>query len=291
VILHLFKRTVKEHFGFHLLIPVVLMILVAAWTDPTLRSFRPAPWIAFLWHLPSEKLAELIVVYLSFFMVVAWSVRRAGAVQSTRVETLRDILPDAKRYFAIGVIPLWEWFDPSSVVYLCTIIQHQMASPNFQHERVLLFRHRKDLDALSVSYLDEPYAKAFVSIHARFNIPLGYLEPTDVVRLLTSLTDAEKDALRCRRRWVSWLRSRWPKIPATWTVSSPPPFALVEKIDGTYVVFRFEKRGKTLVVSLEEEASVTAAVRAVVETVTRTVYQPGTRTLKEQFRFGNYLCP
>src|SRR6266480_4381478 len=184
VILQLFKRAIKEHLGFHLLIPVVLMVMVSAWPDPALRTLEPSQWFEFLKRLPSENIGELVVVYLSFFLVIAWSVKSAGQLQSTRVETLRDILPSAKRYFAIGVIPLWEWFDPSSMVYLCTIIQHQMTSPDFQHERVLLFRRRRDLDAVSVSYLDEPYAKAFVSIHARFNVPLGYLEPIEVVRLL-----------------------------------------------------------------------------------------------------------
>jgi hypothetical protein len=290
VIFQLFKRAIKHHLGFHLLIPLILIFSLSAWRDPTLRNPSFHAWLEFTGHWWRTKLAELIEVYVAFLLVIAWTVKRAGDIESVRVETLKDILPTAKRYFAIGIIPLWEWFDQSAIVYLCTIIKHQLAG-DLHHERVLLFQHRRDLDALSVSYLDEPFAKAFSAIHTYFQIPLGYLAPADTEQLLAGLTVAQRDALGCTRRWATALRTRWTIVPERWTFRPLRPFALIEHHDGTFTALRFEKRGKTLMLPTIADTDAVSATKAVVDKLTEMIYKPGTHDLYERFKLSSLLCP
>jgi hypothetical protein len=255
-----------------------------------LRAGGLGAWWTFLKGWPRHEIASLIEVYLSFFLVVAWSIKHAGDVQSTRVERLQDELPQVTRYFAVGIIPLREWFEPSTVVYLATIIRHQIEQPAFAHERVLLFKRQRDLQALSVSYLDEPYAKSFVSVHRRFGIPLSYLPPGGYVELMNTLSEEERRALGCHRATMSWLRTRVPRLPQAWTIGEIEPFALVERLDGTSGVLRFDKHGQTLTLTPVRDQTVVAAAKKLVDGVTRMVHSDyQTKRLHEHCNFSSYL--
>jgi uncharacterized membrane protein YidH (DUF202 family) len=290
VILQLFKRSLKEHFGFHLFIPVVLIFAISAWSEPRLRDGTMEAWAAFARHWPVSHIGNLIEVYLAFFLVVGWSIKLAGDVQSTRVETVRDTLPSTKRYFAIGVIPMREWFEPNTAVYLSTVIHHQlMLREKFSHERVLLFRRERDLKAVSVSYLDQPYAKAFAAIHKQFDIPLSYLTPDKFVSLIGALTVDQRRALRTERKSLSWLRAHLGSLPVAWTFRAIKPFVLLEQIDGTFVTMRFDKRGRTLTLSHVDDEGFVDAAKALIDRISATVYKRGTKELKEEHNFISYL--
>jgi hypothetical protein len=211
-------------------------------------------------------------------------------VQSTRVETIRDHLPEAKRYFAIGVIPVREWFEPTTAVYLATIIHHQFRNRDFSHERVLLFMRERDLNAVSVSYLDQPYAMALAAIHKEFEIPLAYLAPNDFMRLMSDLSAQERVNLGVERRLVTWCRQRVRAIPVSWTLRPIKPFVLLEqKKNGEHVALRFDKRGRTLTLSKQHDASFVSAAVTLVGKITATVYFPGSRSLKDEHNFISRL--
>ena len=291
MILHLFKRALKEHFGFHLLIPVLLIFAISAWPEQSLRTGGSKAWLDFAWNWPGSQLGKLAEVYGAFFLVVAWSIKLAGDVQSSRVETVRDVLPTTKRYFAIGVIPLREWFEPNTAVYLSTVIQHQIAHPDFSHERVLLFTRDSELKAVSVSYLDEPHAKALAAIHRQFSIPLSYLPPDAYASLVTGLGAAERRKLRCERRIMSWVRARIPWLPVEWTLRRVDPFVLLEQNDGTHMAMRFDKHKRTLTLTPVNDAAFVEAAKLFVDRISAVVYRSGTRTLLERYTFINLLQP
>ena len=288
MILQLFKRSLKEHFGFHLLIPALLVFGISAWSEASLRGGGASTWLSFAYHWPASHLGSLLEIYAAFFLVVAWSIKRASDVQSTRVETVRDILPHTKRYFAVGVIPIREWFDPNTTVYLTTIVQHQLTHPHFSHERVLLFTRDSDLKAVSVSYLDEPYAKALTAIHKQFDIPLTYLTPAHYATLVSGLSPEERRALKCERRILAWLRSRIQRMPRRWTLRAVKPFVLLEKTDGSHVVMAFTKRGRTLTLSRVKDENFVRAAETLVERISKVVYLTD-KTPLEEFSFSNVL--
>ena len=293
MILHLFRRTLKEHLGFHLLIPVALIFgssAIGAWLDPQVHPHTLDQWLGFAWQWPMSHIGPLIEVYLAFFLVVGWTIKRASDVQSTRVETIRDLLPDTKRYFAIGVIPLREWFEPNTTVYLATVIHHKMAHPaDFAHERVLVFTRERDLKAVSLSYLDQPYAKAFNAIHEAFEIPLSYMPPEPFMRIVSTLPADQRKALAFEKTWLVKIHEfiRW--IPASWTLRRIRPFVLLEDSHKEQVIVRFEKHGATLTLARVEDAAFVQAAKGLVAAITKEIYKPGTSTPKETYSFNSFL--
>jgi hypothetical protein len=289
----LFRRLIKTHFGLHLAIPLLIVVTLSAvfdWLVPLTRG-DGLHWPAFHAHWFAQRGLELVGIYLSFLLVFALSVKKAGDVRNARIDKLRDILPGSKRYFAIGTIPLREWFEPNSQIYLSTIIEHQLTDPAFRHERILLFYTSGDWKALNVSYLDEHYAKAFAAIHKRLNIPLAYLDPEELREILLSLDEKTLRALGWQRRTLGWLRKLIP-IPGTWTLRRKPdmlPYALIEKDDVERVIL-FSKENNTLNLSEILDPEKVEARRKFVRCIEEKIYQRE-RELKEEYKFVNYLFP
>lgn len=183
---------------------VVLLLSIAADLLPSLSSNGKIDWGLLLhgavwtpwFNELSHRWRELLGIYLAFTFVFLWSVWKASIVPWTIIGDLSDSLEGADRYFAIGTIPLREWFEPDPLLYLATIIQQQyrprqpgtqaaagaatpaagaLAGAAFRHERVLLFFKDADFRALQASYLDQHYARSFSAIHDRFGITLAYL--------------------------------------------------------------------------------------------------------------------
>src|SRR5689334_23237981 len=145
----LLKRIFKEHAGVHLWVPIVVVMGLSLLLDFALPLWR-AHQLSFSLLLStsllnalksgvSEHGREIVSIYLAFAWVVWRSVKKASDVRWTMIGDLSDNLEGAKRYFAIGTIPLREWFEPNALLYLATIIQHQQKDQEFRHERVLLF--------------------------------------------------------------------------------------------------------------------------------------------------------
>jgi hypothetical protein len=153
----LIKRKLERHIGVHLLIPFGVAVVFWLVSEAFLARWNCQTWsLAQIWATWPTLIRELISIYLVFIIVVALSVGKASAVRWAAVGHLQDILPTATRYFAIGTIPLHEWFEPNSLVYLATILRHQMPpgqanmpAPQLRHERVLLFYSEADLRACS----------------------------------------------------------------------------------------------------------------------------------------------
>src|SRR4029450_9765115 len=131
-------RLVKEHSGIHYLWPLLIALVVEtvfAWVEQ-----RDQGWsvVEQYWRVPAHW-AGLASVYLTFVVVIAIYVKKAADVRSTLVQTLDDILPEAATYVGIGTIPLRQWFEPDSLVYLATIIHFQFRHEGLDHRRLLMF--------------------------------------------------------------------------------------------------------------------------------------------------------
>ena len=301
----LFLRTIRQHVGFHLLIPLIVTISVwssfeladAIWAS---HSLTWAPIQAQLTtQIPDLRhlILELISVYIAFLLVVAISVWESSDVRWTIVGVLEDLLPHADRYFAIGTIPLREWFEPNTQVYLDTILKHQIERrveqlshpdlPAFQHERVLLFQTGNDMRAVQASYLDEHYAKSFAAIHERFQIPLAYFEPHAVRTLLIETGGRiPQDLLhyprfaRPRRLWDKFNIAGIPRLR---------PFAVIDH-GAKSTVMLFVKEGNRLSVNKVTDPDTEAACMTIVGLIRTKIYNESGQ-LRNEFNFNRFLRP
>ena len=158
----LLRRIFREHAGAHFWVPIVVVFMLSFFFDLVIPLWR-AHQLSLSLLLSGNLLhaiqlvfadhgRELLSIYLAFAWVVWHSVKKASDVRWTLIGDLSDNLEDADRYFAIGTIPLREWFEPNALLYLATIIQRQTKVTSFRHERVLIFYDESDLEALQASY-------------------------------------------------------------------------------------------------------------------------------------------
>jgi len=290
----LLQRVIKRHFGLHLLIPLLVVVLLSAvfdWLIPmSLGAHRD--WQAYRAHWLVERASELVGIYLSFVLVIALTLKRAGEVSTSEVDKLRDLLPQSRRYFAIGIISLREWFEPDTQLYLATIMNYQHENAGFRHERVLLFYTNREMKAVRASYLDERYATCFAAIHARFQVPLAYLGPEDLRDILLTLDEDTLQALGCHRRIVSALRRIMPQLRREWTLRRKPhmlPYALIEKASGD-LVLRFTKNANRLALDEIANAMQVAAHKKLVVAVEGRIHDAQGQ-VKNEFKFANFLFP
>ena len=290
----LIKRVIERHIGVHLLMPFFVTLVI--WTASEVLAIR---WNCQAWSFAQildkwpTLVWELISIYLAFLLVIGLSIKSASDVRWAAVGHLRDILPNTTKYFAIGTIPLREWFEPNSLVYLATILEYQMnarqaSSPNqFLHERVLLFYSEADLQALQASFLDEHYAKSFAAIHERFHIPLAYLGPDKVREIITGLTEDHRIALGCYKRQRWWRRKRPPALRAKPELL---PFAWLEGKGGEEQALQFLKDGRTLILRPVDTKEKKAACKEFVMSLAAIIYDSNLQ-IKEEFKFNNFLLP
>lgn len=285
----LLQRVIKRHLGLHLLIPLIVVVFLSGifdWLVPMYRKVPPDP------HWLVERASELAGIYVSFVLVIALTIKKAGDISTSDVDKLRDLLPQSRRYFAIGIISLREWFEPDTQLYLASIISHQHADSNFRHERVLLFYTNRDLNALRASYLDERYATRFAAIHARFKVPLACLHPEDIREILLSLDEATLHALGCHRKIVFSLRRWLSFFPREWTLRRKPhmlPYALIEKDSGSQVLRFSKKKNRLALDEVMNEGQVEAHKKLVVAIEKKIHDAQG--EVKETFKFINFLVP
>jgi len=288
------KRTIERHVGVHLLIPFVVTLVI--WVASEAFAIR---WKCQAWSLAQtldkwpNLVWELVSIYLVFVIVIGLSIKKASDVRWTAVGHLQDILPNATKYFAIGTIPLREWFEPNSLVYLATILQRQMKTPKvnteeqkFHHERVLLFYSEADLLALQASFLDEHYAKSLAAIHQRFDIPLAYLGPDRVREIINSLSEEHRAALGCYKPPRIWRK----KASALRAKPELLPFAQIEENGGAKQFIQFLKNGNTLTLSEVDDPDKIAACKEFVRGIEKMIYDSHGH-VKEEFKFSNFLYP
>ncbi len=290
----LLQRVIKRHFGLHLLIPVLVVVLLSAvfdWFIPKSKG-QPPNWPDYRAHWLAERASELGGIYISFVLVIALTLKKAGDVSTTDVDKLTGILEGSRKYFAIGIISLREWFEPDTQLYLATIISHQCADAAFRQERVLLFYTNRESKALHASYLDEHYAARFAAIHKRFNVPLAGLGPETIRAILLKLDDETLKALGCHRRIIFSLRSWIHSVPREWTLRRRPrmlPYALVEKDSGD-VILRFSKKKNRLALDDVTCSTQVEAHKKLVKAIEGTIHNSAGE-IKAEFKFVNFLIP
>jgi len=285
-----------------------------AWHNMLSWRYFWEPWL----YASSDEVMhsgrELLGIYLAFAWIMWKSIQKASDIRWTMIGDLSDCLAEADRYFAIGTIPLREWFEPNSLVYLATIIQCQIGrsapplaavaggtpraqSIPFRHERVLLFFDENDFDALQASYLDQHYARSFSAIHDRFNISLAYMRPKEAREIFHKLSPVMRWNLT-RYRWYARPRSLW---RSKWlqrfakSPSDPQPFAVIYK-GASQTFVRFSKNGYSLTVEKILDQAEIEACRAFVNSIEATIYRPErsgvpATELFERYKFNKYLCP
>lgn len=255
MILRVLRKIARRHLNHHLLIPLVVGVGIEYVTHRLTDAHRED-----LWAQTLALLAPVLGVFAAYFVVMYFVIREETRVglQRIRSATLETALEDATGFLGLGVLELKEWFEPSSQVYLATIMKRKLEHPGFVYNRVLLFSRGAFKD-LNNQFLGHYPAKALIDIHRAHGVGLGYLRPEELEDLAEALGLDEWKATGVCPRWVRGWNLRF--IPRRWRAAWIRKLALaVVERDGPRHYLRFEKHERNVDVS-EIPGAVSGAAR------------------------------
>lgn len=283
-------RLVRKCWTYHFLIPIALGFAIEtlhAWYVGDIRAFTSAELGAY-W---SRHTITLLIEYAVFVVFLAHLVITEAAVEVTSIGALDDILPEAKSYFAIGTIPLDEWFEPATLMYFSHILEYHTREPGF-HKRALLFFSRSSFRATKATYLDARYANCFAEMHRRLKVPLAYLDPKTSFNVIESLSPAQRKHLGWCWPWAIWFPGtlHW-RIPGHCILRRRfrnLAFAAIDMKDGTQRVLLFRKHRGDLAVSELIDSAQRDAYLALSKTIRDLAFYEDRAIHKHNFQ--EFLC-
>src|ERR1044072_1555505 len=133
-------RLLREIISGHFLIPFALTFIIDTLIGVGIDFDANSLSVYWTEHFPT------LLVHSAVFITIysIYLVRRAG-VSVSNIAILDDILPKATFFHAFGMIPLREWFEPSTAAYLGLLLADRSTSKHrIRYKRVLLFLSKTD---------------------------------------------------------------------------------------------------------------------------------------------------
>ena len=223
VVATIFRSQFWFHLGFPLLAGLVIRVVFVALK----KAERPKVL---------ELVLESVSILVVYFGIAIYEVRSVSRIElgGTEQAVLQANLQNARSYFATSAIPIEEWFEPISQVFLSRIVRHKMGPHPLQDQRVLLLFDADEDRDLRAPYLTGYYGRSLATIHSSLGTPIGFLVRAEILTILSQLTTEEKTVIGYS---PAWTRQR--RIPEL-------DFALVEGEKGKKTVLRVKKEGQNL---------------------------------------------
>jgi hypothetical protein len=217
--LRVIRKVFQRHLMYHLILPLFVGFGIEYGTHRLVETRQGVFWTTLSLFAP---IIAVVATYLAVMVFVFRSETEMGLRRITST-TLEDALKKATGFLGIATIDLREWFEPSSQVYLATILKQKMQKANFVYNRVLLFSKSsfKDLDS---QFLDNYYARALIEEHKAHDIGLAYLRPKELTQIMRKFSVSQKKAIGY---YPAWLPDKLLKVkPARWLVTRHRRLAL-----------------------------------------------------------------
>jgi hypothetical protein len=214
-------------------------------------------------------------------------------INERALRTLQDTLDGAQSYFGVSIIPLEEWFEPSMQVYLAKILNRKLEPDDFEHERTLLFFSKGEYKKATNQFMEDYYyGECLAHLHKDCSIPLSFLKREDIFKILSQLTESEKEALGCYPRWTNWRPCRGlRRLPLKLLRRriTQLDLAFVEKKGGETFVLCISKRGGSVDIHDTRTDSDAVPYKRLHELIKKQIYDPQTKRLRPKHDFGaNY---
>lgn len=238
----------------HLIIPLGIGIIV----EYLVESFFLKETDTSTFGMQSVRTISLIAgVFVSYILIMYFLIKNetSARIAEGDLTYLDEQLDKAHSFFAVSVIPLKEWFDPSMQVYLGKLINRQLTANNFQHERALIFFSNRESRNVWAPMMDENhYGRCLAHLHRDYEIPLSFLNRQDIFKILDQLSEEERETLGCYPRWTSWHVMRPLRgLPLRYLNRriARLDFALLGNGTGEPVVLRVSKNGEDVRIQRE----------------------------------------
>lgn len=193
----LLGRYAKEHLFIPLIVGLIILVAFDQFIDIVYGREHP------IHEEVTETIGHLLIVLVTFF-VTLYEILTEEDIYKFRFDdaTSRQLdhyLEGAQSYFAVSVINLKYWFEPSAQRYFRQLANHQ----GITFERALLFFDNNEIEDLKKEDLEQHAARLFAETHYEHKIKLSYLSISDIFELV----DAELlEKMGCSKRVASRYR-------------------------------------------------------------------------------------
>lgn len=266
-----------KHSLYHFFIPLVMGLVGEYLVDTFITENKR--WVGFFSGL-----------FLSYGLIMYVLIRkeRSKRIDEGALAKLQDTLDDAESFYGLSVIPLTQWFDPTVQVYLTKLLNRKLEPDDFEYERTFLFFSKREYKNALADLVDENhYGKCLAHMHRDCDIPLSFLQRSEIFTLLDQLTPREKEALGCYPRWTNWrFLQGLRRIPLRWLRRriSQLDFALV-KSGSEVSVLRVSKRGEEVRIAKKIKGGAVEPFVKLVQLIREKVYDSNTKELLAEHDF------
>lgn len=277
-------RIARAALALHLILPMAASIVIGSLVAAYTGKASTYPELLDYWLAHS---AELLTVYLVFIAVLIHLARQETEIRIPNLPVLDGVLQSATEYFALASIPIREWFDPPSQLYLSRLFARQMKS-GMRQDRILVFPTRAGYQDVDNALLDEYHGRCLNRIHREFGSRLGFIPPSTLFKMLDSLSEEHKKAFGYSRM-KGWCRRRGLPVWGMARLQRRLAFAEIRDAGGAVRIVQFSKRSGHLKIGLIEQPSKIAPFVALSETIRRHIYESGQADLKPEFDFNRHI--
>ncbi|HLN98924.1 MAG TPA: hypothetical protein VK208_10720 [Pyrinomonadaceae bacterium] len=239
-------KLVTRHWKSHLAFPFIVALVV----EPLYGSFALKDQSIGQFMFSREGFishASILSIIVTYLVAAFWYVHTETKASWTDIsgEQLKVTLRDSVSFFATCTIPLENWFDPDIQKYFSDLVKQKYEN-SLPQNRVLLFKREEDLLGVNQQNLSQYHAKTLVSIHHNYKIPLGYLRPDEIGRILNNFTLTGKAA--------EWEKLKTMTGRGLRGTLSSLDFGLVKDKRGRHRVYTFDKTGDYIDLDVIDDA-------------------------------------
>src|SRR5690349_8816924 len=146
IILRIIFSRLKKHLLYHLIIPLIGGISVEylshRWVgeeSKIVSFFGGVFWF--------RTLVLIAGVGISWVLVMLLLINHETKRRVTRLNLMKleKRLNSATAYYGVSIIPLEDWFDPGSQLYLAKLLKRKLEADDFEHDRTLIFFSNREL--------------------------------------------------------------------------------------------------------------------------------------------------
>jgi hypothetical protein len=254
------RKIFAKHFLYHMAIPLIGGALTELYVVPYLGLTPP---IGLTDLFTAKHLVPVVGVVTSYLVVMFFIVTKEVSVpfETANFRRVEQALRDATSYFALCDIPMREWFEPGAFKYYSLLQSKKEADPHrFRYERVIVFKREADRRYAEETVLDRYHADALATSHRKFQIPMGWLPPTEFREILNRVP---KEHRLLFRRIPAVLRVLPPWIMRRLPLPAQLDFAVIERPSGKAVIIVPFKKSPTVVLQGDDATPYVAFADAI----------------------------
>lgn len=277
------RRILAKHFLYHMVIPLAFGVMADVFLASPIAAL--AEWLHIQYVIPVARYVVPVLAVMGTYLIVMLLIitrETATPFEIANFTTVEQLIKNATSYFAVCAIPMREWFEPGAFKYFALLLSEKHSrGVAFRYDRVIIFSNsgqRRDAEA---TILDRYHAEALAMAHRKLDIPMGWLGPKNIRKIVRDLQPEQRIVLQGIPASFRWLPGSLSQF--LWPVEFD--FALIDRPQGKAVIIVPFKKSVAVVL----EGNDVAPYESLSEAIKAKVYEEDGKTIRFDRDFPRLL--